>query len=93
MKKYKFTALNDFVVVELLKDEAIHNDLGVATSNDKLVKPKVGIITSVGSEVHKDYKIGETYVINEFAGMLIPDPNKKILLINYRMIGAKREEQ
>ena len=92
-KQYEYEALTEYVLIEIPKAEAVFNDKGVSQVDERLVKPKMGVLISVGSEVNNDkFIIGETYVIDEYAGKTIPDPNKTLVLLHYRNVGLLRKE-
>ena len=92
-KQYKYEALTEHVLIEMPREESVQNEKGLAIVDEKLIKPKVGMLISKGEEViGKGFIIGETYIINEFAGDIIPDPNRTLVLLHYRNVGLLRKE-
>lgn len=92
-KQYEYEALTEYVLIEIPKEEAVFSETGVPQVDEKLVKPKIGKLISIGNEVYDDkFIIGETYVIDEYAGKTIPDANKTLVLLHYRNVGLLRKE-
>ena len=92
-KQYEYEALTEYVLIEIPKAEAVFSGIGVPQVDEKLVKPKIGKLISIGNEVYDDkFIIGETYVIDEYAGKTIPDANKTLVLLHYRNVGLLRKE-
>ena len=85
----EYEALNENLIIEIPREEKTHNEKGVAQVDERLVKPKIGILISKGKEVPNEYKIGSKYVLNEYAGYTIPDPNRTLIFIHFRNVGVK----